>query len=70
MLAVGAEYRVKPRNLSPDDEREAWDAFVAWTISRNLSVVAGYANLGSILAPVTQESPSQNGAYLSLQAGF
>jgi hypothetical protein len=69
-LAIGAEYRAKPRNLSADDEREAWDAFVAWTLSRNFSVVAGYVNLGSILAPVTQESRSQNGAYLSLQAGF
>ncbi len=70
MLAVGAEYRARPRNLSTDDEREAWDAFVAWTISRNFSVVAGYADLGSVLAPVTHDSRSQNGAYLSLQAGF
>jgi hypothetical protein len=69
-LALGAEYRAKPRNLSADDEREAWDAFLAWTISRNFSVVAGYANLGSILAPVTQESRAQSGAYLSFQAGF
>jgi hypothetical protein len=69
-LAVGAEYRAQPRNLSVDDEREAWDAFLAWTLSRNVSVVAGYANLGSILAPVTKDSRSQNGAYLSLQAGF
>jgi hypothetical protein len=70
LLAVGAEYRAKPRNLSADDEREAWDAFVAWTVTRNFSVVAGYANLGSILAPVTQDSRSQSGAYISLQAGF
>jgi Protein of unknown function (DUF3034) len=69
-VALGAEYRAMPRNLSADDEREAWDAFVAWTVSRNFSVVAGYANLGSILAPVTHIDRSQNGAYLSLQAGF
>ena len=69
-LAVGAEYRGKPRNLSVDDERGAWDAFVAWTPSRFGSLVAGYANLGGILAPVTQEPRSQSGAYLSLQAGF
>jgi hypothetical protein len=69
-VAVGAEYRAKPRNLSVDDERGAWDAFIAWTLSRNASLVAGYASLGSILAPVTQERRSQNGAYLSLQAGF
>jgi Protein of unknown function (DUF3034) len=69
-LAIGAEYRTEPRNLTVDDQRAAWDAFVAWTITRNFSVVAGYANLGSILAPVTQDSRSQSGAYLSLQAGF
>jgi hypothetical protein len=69
-LAVGAEYRAKPRNLSVDDERGAWDAFIAWTPSRFGSLVAGYANLGSILSPVTQEPRSQSGAYLSLQAGF
>jgi Protein of unknown function (DUF3034) len=69
-LAVGAEYRAKPRNLSVDDERGAWDTFIAWTPSRHASLVAGYASLGSILAPVTQQSRSQNGAYLSLQVGF
>lgn len=69
-LAVGAEYRTEPRNLGVDDQRAAWDAFLACTITRNLSIVAGYANLGSILAPVTQDSRSQSGAYLSLQAGF
>ncbi len=69
-VAVGAEYRAKPRNLSVDEERQAWDAFVAWTLSRHVSVVAAYVNLGSILAPVTHDSRSENGAYLSLQVGF
>jgi hypothetical protein len=69
-VAVGAEYRARPRNLSVDDEKGAWDAFVAWTFSRHVSVVAGFASLGSILTPVTQVPRSQNGAYLSLQAGF
>jgi hypothetical protein len=69
-VAVGAEYRARPRNLSVDDERGAWDAFAAWTISRHISVVAGFASLGSILSPVTQVSRSQGGAYVSLQAGF
>jgi hypothetical protein len=69
-FAVGAEYRGKPHNLSVDDERAAWDAFAAWTPSRNLSIVAAYVSLGSILAPVTHQSRDQHGAYLSLQAGF
>jgi len=69
-VAVGAEYRDKPHNLSVDDERGAWDAFVAWTASRHVSVVAAFVSLGSILSPVTHDTSDQNGAYLSLQVGF
>jgi hypothetical protein len=69
-VAIGAEYRDKPSNLTVDDERGAYDAFVAWTASRNISVVAGYLSLGGIIAPVTGRSHDQHGAYLSLQAGF
>jgi hypothetical protein len=69
-VAVGVEYRDKPHDLSVDDERAAWDAFAAWTISRNVSLLGAYVSLGSILAPVTHQSRDQNGAYLSLQVGF
>jgi hypothetical protein len=69
-LAVGGEYRQKPHNLGVDDERGAWDVFAAWTPTRHVSVVAGFVSLGSILAPVSQVSRSQNGAYLSIQAGY
>ncbi len=69
-VAVGAEYRSRPHNLKVDDEHDAWDAFVAWTVSRHLSVVAAYVRLGSILAPATGQGRDQDGAYLSLQAGF
>ncbi len=69
-VAVGAEYRSRPHNLNVDDERGAWDAFVAWTLSRHFSVVAGFVSLGSILSPVTDQSRSQDGAYVSIQAGF
>lgn len=69
-VAVGAEYRGKPHNLTIDDEQNAYDAFVAWTASRNISLVAAYVRLGSILAPVTGQSRDQDGAYLSLQVGF
>jgi hypothetical protein len=69
-FAVGAEYRAMPHDLSVDAERDAYDAFAAWTISRNVSLVAAYVSLGSILAPVTQRSHDQHGAYLSLQVGF
>lgn len=69
-LAIGAEYRGKPHNLNVDDESAAWDAFVAWAPTRNISVVAAYLNIGSVLAPVTGVTHDQSGPYLSLQAGF
>ena len=69
-LAMGAEYRGKPHNLNVDDESGAWDAFVAWAPTRNISIVAAYLNIGSVLAPVTGVKHDQSGPYLSLQAGF
>jgi hypothetical protein len=69
-LAVGAEYRDRPDNLAADDESAAWDVFLAWTPTHNISLVAAYLNIGSVLAPVTGETDDQDGAYLSLQVGF
>jgi hypothetical protein len=69
-LAAGVEFRAKPENLSADTEDNAWDAFVAWTPTRNMSLVAAYVNLGSILGPVTSRTDDQKGTYLSIQVGF
>jgi len=69
-VAVGVEYRTRGRNLSVDEESAAWDAFIAWTPNRHISIVAAYANLGSIAAPLTGQSADQDGAYLSAQVGF
>jgi hypothetical protein len=69
-LAAGAEFRTKPDNLAADEEDSAWDVFVAWTPTRNISLVAAYLNLGSILAPVTAQDADQDGLYASLQVGF
>ncbi len=69
-LAIGAEYRGKPHNLSADDEGAAWDVFAAWAPTRNVSIVAAYLNIGSVLAPVTGVTSDQTGPYVSLQAGF
>jgi hypothetical protein len=69
-LAVGTEIRSSPHNLNADDETNAWTVFAAWTPTKNISLVAAYLNLGSILAPVTQVSRHQDGPYLSVQAGF
>ncbi|USX17501.1 DUF3034 family protein [Oxalobacteraceae bacterium OTU3CAMAD1] len=66
-LAVGAEYRRKPRNLTVDDEKAYYDAFVAWFPTKNFSVTAAYAELGDI----TIFNPKkQHGVYVSVQAGF
>jgi Protein of unknown function (DUF3034) len=69
-LAVGAEIRTGPHNLSVDDQSNAWTVFVGWTPTRNLSLVAAYLNIGSVLSPVTGVSRHQDGPYLSVQAGF
>ncbi|MBL8265540.1 DUF3034 family protein [Steroidobacter sp.] len=69
-IAIGAEYRGKPHNLGADDESAAWDIFAAWAPTRNVSLVAAYLNIGSVLAPVTGVTHDQTGPYLSLQAGF
>jgi Protein of unknown function (DUF3034) len=69
-FAAGFEFRAKPENLGIDTEDNAWDAFVAWTPTRNISLVAAYVNLGPILGPVTGRTDDQTGAYLSFQVGF
>lgn len=66
-LALGVEYRMKPRNLSADHEKDYYDAFLAWFPGKNLSVTLAYVALGDI----TVYNPKrQRGVYLSLQAGF
>ncbi len=69
-LAVGADFRANPHNLSVDNQRSGFDIFAAWTPTKNLSLVAAYVNLGSILAPVTKVTRTQDGPYLSLQVGL
>jgi len=69
-LAVGGEIRTGPHNLGADDQTNAWTVFAAWTPTRNLSLVAAYLNIGSVLAPVTGVTRHQDGPYLSVQAGF
>ncbi len=66
-LVAGAEYRMKPRNLSVDNEKDAADVFVGYFLNRNFSVMLGWVTLGDI---TVFNSRRQNGAYLSLQGGF
>ena len=66
-LLAGVEYRMKPRNLSVDKEKDFADVFIAYFPVRNFSLVAGWVSLGDI----TIFNPTrQNGWYLSLQGGF
>jgi hypothetical protein len=64
-IAVGAEYRVKPDNLSVFREDDFADVFVVVFPSRHLSVTAAWARLGNVA-----DRPSQAGAYLSVQGSF
>lgn len=64
-LAVGAEWRDKPDNLSSFREQAATDLFIAWFPSRHLSTTLAWLNLGRIV-----DKPGQSGVYLSVQAAY
>ena len=68
-LAIGAEYRFKPDNLSfagAAFQEDDWkDLFIAWAPTKNVSVTAAYVDLGNIVG-----HERQTGAYLSLQLAF
>ncbi|MBK8324011.1 MAG: DUF3034 family protein [Betaproteobacteria bacterium] len=61
-LAVGAEYRGKPDNLSALREDDFSDVFVAWFPNKRVAVTLAWTRLGSIAGLGGQE-----GAYLSVQ---
>ncbi len=61
-IVVGAEYRQKPSNLGIAEEEDWRDVFVAWFPSKNFSITAAWADLGSI-ATLDQQS----GFYISIQ---
>lgn len=66
-LAAGVEYRHKPRNLSVDNEKAYYDAFVAYFPTKNVSLTAAWVELGDITIFNTTR---QQGFYFSVQAGF
>lgn len=63
-LAIGGEYRTKPNNLGVADEDNAWDVFIAWAPTKNVSLTAAYVDLGNIVVG------DQRGTYISIQVGF
>lgn len=85
-VAIGAEYRMKPNNLrSPANaalfgganvvnlqEDDAFDIFVAYAPTKNISITAAYVYLGNIatVKPVGADYGKQDALYLSAQIGF
>ncbi|WP_223787389.1 DUF3034 family protein [Marinicella meishanensis] len=63
--AVGFDFRQKRSNLSFASEDHWRDLFVAWVPNRHVSVVAAYADLGTIAT-----LPDQKGLYLSINGSF
>ena len=72
-LVIGAEARIKRGNLKNPAlnlrEQAAWDVFVAYFPSKNVSITAAYVDLGEIVGALTANR-RQTGGYLSLQVGF
>ena len=66
-IAAGVEYRMKPRNLAVDKEKDYYDVFAAYFPTKNISLTAAYVVLGDI---TVLNPTNQKGAYLSLQIGF
>ncbi len=64
-LAIGAEFRQKPDNLTALKEDAAKDLFVAWFPNKHLSVTAAWVSLGDIAG-----ARNQRGVYLSVQGTF
>jgi hypothetical protein len=64
-LALGAEFKQKPNELAFANEQHWRDVFVAWFINKQLSVTAGYVDLGNIAG-----FSSQQGYYLSVEGAW
>ncbi|MBZ9612271.1 DUF3034 family protein [Rheinheimera maricola] len=64
-LALGVEFKQKPNQLAFANEQHWRDIFAAWFINKQLSLVAGYADLGSIAG-----FNSQQGYYVSIEGAW
>ncbi len=64
-VLLGAEYRVKPDNLSAFREDSAKDVFVAWGPFKNVALTAAWTDLGRIAGKT-----AQRGLYASLWVGI
>ncbi len=64
-MALGVEYRQHPQNLGFSKQHDWRDVFVAWFPGKQLSVVAAYADLGTVAT-----LPDQHGWYLSFAFSY
>lgn len=64
-LAIGAEYRQKPDNLSAFREDSFKDIFVAYFPSKRVALTAAYVRMGNLA-----DKPGQNAFYISGQLSF
>jgi len=64
-VAIGGEYRQHPDNLSFTEQNDWFDVFVGWFPNKHVSVVAAYANLGTV-ATLNQ----QDGVYVSIELAY
>jgi Protein of unknown function (DUF3034) len=64
-LALGAEYRAKPDNLSVFREDSFQDVFVTYLPNKLLALTAAFARLGTIA-----DKKDQDALYLSVQGSF
>lgn len=64
-IALGLEFKQKPNELAFANEQHWRDIFAAWFVNKHLSVVAGYADLGSIAGLAQQQ-----GYYLSVEGAW
>lgn len=63
-LAVGVEYRTKPDELAVAAEDDAFDVFLAWAPTKNVSATLAYVDLGNIVVG------DQSGVYASVNFSF
>ncbi len=64
-LALGAEYRQKPSNLSVFPEDDYRDVFLAWWPSKQVSFTLARAWLGTVA-----DKAEQRASYLSIQSAY
>jgi hypothetical protein len=72
-VVLGAELRSKRGNLRNAalnlSEQTAYDVFIAYFPTKNISVTAAYVDLGQIVGALTNDR-KQTGAYVSVQLGY